>query len=255
MKRLPVLLLLTVLAHCTFAQPADPDSLHRLKVIAGALRYTALHRHTPFHCQMEDPFPEDSAEVGHTDLHYGHLFSDRDFHLIVTIEYGTHACIAVYRERNGHFKRVISDDQDMELLANGIRDIDGDGHKDFLTHWYPMSGCCRRNVYFVYLYRPLSGTFTRAYVFMNPTFSPREKVIRGVKYGQPGETPLYKYRWNGLRVDTVEYIYSVHRGGVAYLKTRKDSFGDPGPKDGVPLKSVPAEYRHIGDYAWFPGGY
>jgi hypothetical protein len=116
-----------------------------------------------------------------------------------------------------------------------------------------MSGCCRRNVYFVYLFRPQSGTFSRKYFFINPTFSPKEKLIRGVEYGQPGETPLYKYRWNGLRVDTVEYIYRVQQGGVAFMRTRKYRSGLPGQKDGKALKAVPMEYRHIEDYAWFLG--
>ncbi len=40
---------------------------------------------------------------------------------------------------------------------------------------------------------------------MNPIFYPKEKVIRGMEYGS--DAPLYKYRWNNLKIDTVEYIH------------------------------------------------
>ena len=42
---------------------------------------------------------------------------------------------------------------------------------------------------------------------INPTFSPKEKIIRGVGYGHPGETEMYKYKWNGNTIDTMEYVY------------------------------------------------
>ena len=45
----------------------------------------------------------------------------------------------------------------------------------------------------------LSGckTISNNFEFINPTFSPKEKIIRGVCYGHPSETEMYKYKWNG----------------------------------------------------------
>jgi hypothetical protein len=41
---------------------------------------------------------------------------------------------------------------------------------------------------------------------MNPTFSPKEKIIRGICYGQAGDTEMYKYKWRGRHIDTLEFI-------------------------------------------------
>ncbi len=65
----------------------------------------------------------------------------------------------------------------MSYLYDTIKDVDGDHQKDFLIHWYPSSGCCRRDIYDVYLYQKAKGNFTSGYEFINPTFSPSEKII------------------------------------------------------------------------------
>ena len=35
------------------------------------------------------------------------------------------------------------------------------------------------------------NTFSKNFEFINPTFSPKEKIIRGICYGHPGETEMY----------------------------------------------------------------
>jgi len=138
----------------------------------------------------------------------------------------------------------------MTYIQDTIYDANGDGYNDFLVHWYPSSGCCRRNVYNVYLNQPDKGIFTHDYQFMNPTFSAKEKVIRGVEYGHPGEVGLYKYKWNGLQIDTIEFIYPDAKNLGQFIKTKKRTYS-PTEKEGVVLKSVPEEYLKIESYKWF----
>ena len=89
---------------------------------------------------------------------------------------------------------------------------------------------------------------------MNPTFYPRRKLILGVGYGQPGETPLYKFRWKGMKIDTIEYIHLLKGKKDRYLRTTRDMYL-PTAEDGIVLRSVPKEYRSIEDFAWFMGKY
>jgi len=97
---------------------------------------------------------------------------------------------------------------------------------------------------------PDKEQFTADYEFMNPTFSAKEGIIRGIEYGHPGEAGLYKYKWNGLQIDTIEYIYpDAHHKGQ-FIKTKKAAYQSTG-KDGIVLKAVPAEYYTIESYEWF----
>ncbi len=126
-----------------------------------------------------------------------------------------------------------------------IKDINGDHRKDFLIHWYPESGCCLRDIYYVWLNKR-NGQFTERYEFVNPTFSATEKIIRGIEYGHAGETPIYKFKWNKYHVDTIEYIYpnSKNKGLFYKQKSRNATFS-------VPLKKLPNEYINIKGIDWF----
>jgi hypothetical protein len=136
------------------------------------------------------------------------------------------------------------------FLDSGIKDLNGDGFDDYFIHWYPSSGCCRRDVYDIYLYQTESRKFTDGLQFINPTFSPKEHLVRGVDYGHPGDVGLYKYKWNGFKVDTIEFIFPDTTGKKYYLsKTRE--FG----RSGKLLTAVPKEYEKIESYDWFRGIY
>jgi len=80
----------------------------------------------------------------------------------------------------------------MEYINDTIRDINGDGFNDFVVNWYGSNGCCLKAFSNVYLLRPDKKIFSNNLEFINPTFSPTEKIIRGVCYGYPGETEMYK---------------------------------------------------------------
>jgi hypothetical protein len=195
--------------------------------------------------------PDDSSYVVTVNLTIGHLFSNNQRHLLIRRQVPWCEYLDLYLITDNELKSVITREQgDLTYINDTIRDINGDGFNDFLVHWYPASGCCRRDVYNVYLNQSDKGTFTSDYKFINPTFSPTEKIIRGVEYGHPGEVGLYKYKWTGLQVDTIEHIYpDVNKKGQ-FIKTRKGSYR-PTEKDGEILNAVPQEYQKIESYEWF----
>ena len=144
----------------------------------------------------------------------------------------------------------------MEYVNDTIRDINGDKIKDFVVNFYGVNGCCLKAFSNVYLLRSDKKMFSNVFEFINPTFSPKEKIIRGVCYGHPGETELYKYKWNGEQVDTIEYVsYEMNDKG---RKTGKVIISKDLPysdSNGTikRLNSVPSEYREIYGYDWFTG--
>jgi len=136
------------------------------------------------------------------------------------------------------------------FINSGIKDLDGDGFVDYFIHWYPSSGCCRRNVYDVYRYQAETNKFAKGIQFINPTFFAKEHLVRGVTYGHAGEVPLYKYKWNGRKLDTIEYIYPADTIKEKFYRVKR--FGDKNdPKKRETLNAVPKEYRKLDGYDWF----
>lgn len=181
------------------------------------------------------------------------LFSDKHKHLIIHRSSPYQINIDVYTERNNKFEKVIThEESNLTYVNDTIQDVNGDGQKDFLVDWYGNNGCCLKNHYEVFLIKTDNETFTPSYKFINPTFSAKEKVIRGVRYGHPGETELYKYKWNALKVDTVEYIYPDIRRKGHYLKSDRLPYISKGVTE-TKLKDVPVEYKNIYGYDWFLG--
>jgi hypothetical protein len=198
----------------------------------------------------------DSFDI-HSDSSYaitikvtiGNFFDDKKY-LIVRRETPVYY-VDIYLKSEDKFVKVLSHEQwGMTYVNDTIQDINGDGRKDFLLNWYGASGCCLKNFIDVYLLRN-DGTFSEQLEFINPTFSVAEKVIRGVCYGHPGQTELYKYKWNGFIVDTVEYIYPSRDMQGQYIKTKYRPF-DKRNKEMI-LRSVPAEYKTIEGFDWFMG--
>ena len=140
-----------------------------------------------------------------------------------------------------------------------IRDVNGDHYLDVITSYYSPSGCCRRNDIYVRVYNPFTHQFEKGLSFMNPTFYPKEGIIRGVKYGHPGEVPLYKFKWNSFAIDTIEYVYpdkdrksnfilSQRRLTYDELKNLSLLTGDPRVRI---VGKLPEEYLTIEDLDWF----
>jgi len=224
------------------------DSLQLKLMLKDVLAIAKKYHRDKIYYQKSIDWPyELSSATG--SIRFGHLFSSFQKHLIVTRTLGMLTHVDVLLLKGPDFYSVASwFIDDMCYLDYTIKDVDGDHKKDFLVHWYPSSGCCRRNVYDVYLSR--KERFTSKYEFVNPTFFPVTKIIRGVDYGHPGEVALYKYKWNGLRVDTVEYIYPADTlKQKYYLIHNRNERDEPGKMK--LLTGVPKEYKKIESFDWF----
>ena len=164
--------------------------------------------------------------------------------------------IDIYSKVDSKFEKVVSHQEWKLTYQNDtIQDINGDGLKDFVLNWYGANGCCLKAFSDIYLLRHDKKSFSKSIEFINPTFSPNEKIIRGIEYGHPGYTSLYKYKWDGEAVDTLEYVYyetdkeDKKTGKITISKNRAGAKN----KDIKKLKSVPSEYKNIQNYDWFTG--
>jgi hypothetical protein len=229
------------------------DSLQLTLMLSDMLR--AANKHKNELKFYQDFGFDNSHNVASGNLTYGHLFEKGKKHLIISRNINSSKiCIDIFVLEKTKFRLIWSQVLDgMTYLNDSIKDVNGDHEKDFLIHWYPSSGCCRRDIYDVYLYQKDKGDFTEKYEFINPTFAPSEKIIRGIGYGQPGDVELYKYKWNGLKIDTVEFIRpdTMKQKYHVYLH-----WGDyDNQKEGKFVVTVPKEFQKIAGYNWFEGNY
>ena len=190
-----------------------------------------------------------------TNVTIGNLFSKVQKHLLIKRHAVGYIFINVFKINKEDIKPVLYHKQwNIEYVNDTIQDINGDGYFDFVVNTYGSTGCCLKAFSNVYLLQSNRGTFTNGFEFINPTFSPKEKIIRGVCYGHPGETEMYKFKWNGENVDTIEYVYYERNakgkktGNIIYSNRRPND-------DNVTIlkrsRSVAAEYTRIDGYDWF----
>jgi len=175
------------------------------------------------------------------DINFGYLFSSTIKHLIIKRRFPWAFNTDIYMLQDNKFSKVSS--KEMALMAyvgDTIQDVNGDSRLDYLFHWYPMSGCCLRDVFDVFLQKQ-NGDFSDEIEFINPDFSAKERLIRGLCYGY--SALLYKYRWNGYSVDTVEYIYFPDStNGNHYIRRKHKNENEKGEI----IKQLPDEYKKIG---------
>ena len=227
------------------------DSLRFELALKDALKIAQKAFKTENYTKQYEFYPDDSSYAINIEIAIGLLFKDKQKYFLLRRHVPWATYLDLYKINDKKAEKVIEREQGgMTYIRDTIFDVNGDEHEDFIVHWYPSSGCCRRNVYNVYLNQPDKGNFTQDYEFINPTFSPKEKIIRGVQYGHPGEVGLYKYKWNGLQVDTIEFIYPDVNNKGQFIQTKKVTYS-PSENDGVVLKIVPKEYQNIESYEWF----
>jgi hypothetical protein len=195
--------------------------------------------------------------------------SDSSFILTTTLTIDSlfnRKCLRIYRETPGaiysdiyfvkgdKFEKMLALDKwGLTYNKDTIFDVNSDGNDDYLINWYGASGCCLKNFYDVYLLKD-TGAFSEKYTFINPTFSTAENIIRGVNYGHPGETELYKYKWSGFIVDTVEFIYPDKNKKGEYVKSKYLPWDKRNSEQqNFKLESIPDEYKGIYGYDWFTG--
>ncbi len=230
------------------------DSLRLVKVLQDAL-IIANQNIDKDKCIKKYEVLCDSLPVS-VEINLNYHFTKKNPHLLIRRSEPSAVCIDIYSKIGNKFEKVVSHEQwSMTYVNDTIQDINGDGLNDFVVNWYGSTGCCLKGFSNVYLLRKGEKTFSESFQFINPTFSPKEKIIRGVCYGHPGETEMYKYRWNGEKVDTLEYI-SYERNekgktGKIIISTHKP-YGDNFKTLKI-LNSVPPEYIKIEGYDWFTG--
>lgn len=236
-----------------FEEQERLDSLRLLKVLNRVLQYAEWNKNKGSFQHEFEMMPDDTSFSVTTQLVFGNLFENNKKHLLVRRKVPWGAVCDIYLLQNDKFKSVVKRVQDgMTYIDDTTRDVNGDKYNDFLVHWYPSAGCCLADIYNVYLYQPQTGGFTNDYEFINPTFFPEEKIIRGLDYGHPGEAGLYKYKWNKLQVDTIEFVYPYFNQKGKFIKTKKPEYR-PTEKEGIVLKSLPNEYKRMDSMAvsWF----
>ena len=181
------------------------DSIQLDKILTEALNISTenISKNT-FFKEYEAEFEEENTVkvTINTNFH----FTKSQPHLIIRRHAPNEVLIDIYKKDNTAFKRVASHVQwSMTYVNDTINDINGDGLNDFVVNWYGASGCCLKAFSNVYLLKADKKEFSKNFEFINPTFSPKEKIIRGICYGHPGNTEMYKYKWNGEQVDTLEF--------------------------------------------------
>jgi len=231
------------------------DSINADKILGEALKVAEQHKaQDKFEKSYVETMPDSSYQV-EVEISSGFYFSSKFPHLIIRRKTPSSIYIDIFSKNDKQFQKVISHEQwILEYTGDTIRDINGDGLKDFIVNWYGSTGCCLKGFSNVYLQRLDKKTFSNSFEFINPTFSPKEQIIRGVCYGHPGETEMYKYKWNKETVDTVEYIYYEKNDKGA--KTGKLIVSNNLPysdnhKVLKRLSHMPVEYRKIEGYDWF----
>lgn len=160
-----------------------------------------------------------------------------------------------YSEYDSTFRGIKAFGERLENYINDtIQDVNGDGRMDFVANYKSTIWGLKFRYSLVTLLENDTTCLAGITDFANPSFSVKEKVVRGVLAGKPGQTEIYKYKWNGLRVDTVEYIYRDlsmpgHFIRCPYFPSDKRNTADVIEK----LDAIPPEYSNLPDLDWFLG--
>ncbi|MBK8701791.1 MAG: hypothetical protein IPN29_20400 [Saprospiraceae bacterium] len=227
----------------------------------GSDRNPFIEKYEAFILDTSILYERDEYIPAEVSIKKGHLF-DREFvHLIVGI--GSRRdiyCRNVFASNSYHelieedkYNSVLTSDIENHEQSDTIFDVNGDGYKDYVMVLYSQSGCCLREVYRVYLYLPHCGGFTPYYEFMNPTFYPKEKIIRGVFYGHPGEVGLYEHKWDGILIKAIQEIYPNFRDSVNYTYLQYVNRDSIDQKPRKILNKLPQQFEKINGLEWFKG--
>ncbi|WP_281234790.1 XAC2610-related protein [Flavobacterium gelatinilyticum] len=226
------------------------DSLAFEKVLADALKIADQNDKNKF--QKTYKTSSDIEVKLNLDYHF-----TKDFPHLIIHRYGENDVhIDIYSKANSKFEKMLSYKiWSLTYQNDTIQDINGDGLKDFVVNWYGNNGCCLKAFSDVYLLKKGEKTFSKEFEFINPTFSSREKVIRGITYGHAGYTGMYKYKWNGEAVDTLEYInYEMDKEEKKTGKIIISKYGAYNKnKKEIKVDSIPDEYKNIEGFDWFTG--
>jgi hypothetical protein len=231
------------------------DSLFLEQSLADALSMARHHKGQNRFADSAGASMPDSSDSVTVALRQDYFFSNETPHLIVWRKGSYWTYIDIFTTNN--FEKVVSYKLFSNTYVNDtIYDVNGDGFKDFVVNAYGNSGCCMKAEEDVFLQTAGKTSFSSDFEFLNATFSPREGIVRGVDYGQPGETDMYKYKWHGQGLDTIEYISyerdDKNKKTGRFVITNKDPYENDAKVLRV-VNTIPREYREIDGYDWFTG--
>ncbi|MDX2071544.1 MAG: hypothetical protein SFV55_24150 [Haliscomenobacter sp.] len=230
----------------------DIYSLNQERALEKALNLAQQNINSPNFIETFETKIKGFANIS-TSIEIGHLFSSEQRHIIIRRKSEMDVFLNIYSiSKEKPMLALFYEQGGLEYVSDTIQDVNGDQQPDFLINWYGSIGCCLKNFYDVYLLEKNANKFSKGYEFINPTFSAKEKMVRGVGYGHPGATYLYKFHWDGFNIDTLEYIFPDEKRKGQYLKSATEPY-DADDVQEIRLKSVPIEYKGIYGYDWFLG--
>ncbi|QHI37657.1 hypothetical protein IMCC3317_30380 [Kordia antarctica] len=200
---------------------------------------------------------EDSLSTVTIRISIGHLFSEKERHLLIARSDMGEIYHNIYVIKKNDIETVLENKHwKITYISDTIQDINGDNLKDFVINGYGSSGCCLKAFSEVFILKKDNRSFSDRYHFINPTFSPKEHLIKGICYGHLGETEMYKYKWNEEAIDTIEFIsFQKNKLGEKtgnIIRSNKRFWIEKGKKDIIVTK-IPKEYREIYGFDWFMG--
>lgn len=197
--------------------------------------------------------PHNYFHTKHDSLNviYGHVFSPSATHVLINLAYKDYNHIFIFNaEAKGYTRVFYTKEWFMNYRGDSIADINGDGYKDYLLSteatnhtWHVRADWC------VNLFNPKNNGFAYVDCYLNPVFSPKEKLVRGTTYGGPGDVELYKIKWAGIVPDTVEIIYRIKGSNKQFIRTTKHPWFDR--EKGTIINAIPAEYKSLPEYDYF----
>jgi len=232
------------------------DSLNDIEFLADATKLIAQNKGN-FKKSYPTRMLADSVCMTDVEINYDFHFTKAFPHLIVRKRSSTELDVDIFERVDNTFRKIAGFSQSLiEYDGDSIYDVNGDGTKDFVMSRYGSSGCCLKAFSNVHLFQDDERAFIEGIEFINPTFSPREKIVRGICYGNTGDTDLYKLKWIGNTLDTVEYVYyqtdkNNNRTGKVVIANGRQ-FWEKHKVLRV-LDAVPSEYKKINGFDWFNG--
>lgn len=94
--------------------------------------------------------------------------------------------------------------ENLEIHADSILDVNGDGYLDLIVESYAGAGFGTKNLHSLYLFNPKTKLYANTFErFLNVAFFPKMKIFTSTYFGEDlisGE----KYKWEGLRFTKIE---------------------------------------------------
>lgn len=216
-----------------------PDSLILIPIWEKALNVVKQHKDSNYHTSKILVLNKDHDIPIRVDIRVGNLFSTVHKHAIVLCTILHNSYVKVFNIDEQLYKIELYHDPYV-YQSDTIFDINRDGSQDYVLNWQPPTGCCVYSSCEIWLYDKYINSFKQQYGFTNADFFLQEKMIRGCRTtSSPEVYHIYKYHWNKMLLDTIEYIFPH--------QTLKEKFLRVTPDDtvGKVLDQIPIEYFSV----------